>query len=247
MESHLVYNGSKAVDYDDNAAFEKGNRELHKTVLTDILSFLEYQPQSFIDIGCGTGYFMDVFFELNPEMVGVAIDGSEDMLARAQQKFQHSSHSINFIQSKFQEIDFSGLPGSVDLIFSCLALHHLTEQEKNDIYIKIYNQLSQRGVFILFDLFKKDDSFEDKLLEHIACRDIQRKLKQYLEIEDMDGLEIEELKIKNIIENDRREKAREGDQESSLSVMTESLNRAGFSKIIPVYQENRFVSLVIIK
>jgi tRNA (cmo5U34)-methyltransferase len=242
MNTPSVFTGEKAGNYDEQADFEKGNRELHLTLLEDILHFLPYTPESFIDLGCGTGYFAAAFYRLFPNIRGTLTDGSADMLAIAQNKFPVTQYNVQFTVCPFQELDLNTITGNVDIAFSCLAIHHLPDNEKIKLYKKIAARLSNRGMFILFDLFRAANDEAAALLEHIACRDIQRKLKIMIGWEE--ELELEELKLERIIENDRREKTREGDQESLLEDSFRFLHEAGFTQVMPVAQENRFISIV---
>ncbi|MBL7726221.1 MAG: class I SAM-dependent methyltransferase [Dinghuibacter sp.] len=242
MNTPAVFTGEKADSYDENAGFEKGNREWHKLLLEDLLQFLPYTPGGFIDLGCGTGYFAEVFYRRFPQIKGLLTDGSAEMLARAQQKFLPGNPFTEFWVSPFQELDLQRFDGDVDIVFSCLAIHHLSEAEKQILYKKIAHRLSTRGWFILFDLFRLADEESNRLLEHIACCDIQRKLKQLLGWEE--EIELEELKLERIKENDRREKKREGDQESLLEDTYRYLREAGFTRVTPVAQENRFICLL---
>ncbi len=243
MDTHLIYSGDKASNYDDNAAFEKGNRLLHRHWLEDILHFLDFIPARFIELGCGTGFFTETIYRCFPGISGQLIDGAPEMLDRAKAKLEDGQRKTEWLLSRFEEIDFSKLAAQVDLVFSCLAIHHLKDADKAILYRNIHRHLQPGGMFILFDLFRTEDDYTNALLEHIACRDIQRKLKAMMGLDDLD-VEIEELKLASIISNDRREKAREGDQESLLSDTLRMLQEAGFRKIIPTAQENRFISLI---
>jgi len=246
MESHQIYKGEKATSYDENAQFEKGNRILHKHLLEDILTFLNFTPQTFIDMGCGTSYFSNSFFNLFPKIKGVLIDGSEEMLTQAKEKLSPRNVSVQYIHSSFQDLVLKGAVDQMDVVFSCLAIHHIDESQKEMLYTKIYNQLTDRGVFILFDLFELKNKEEHKLLAHIAYRDIQRKLKKYLGLEH-EEIELEELSLDNIKQNDAREKQREGDQESYLDDMIGTLEKIGFKHVVLANQENRFISIVAFK
>ncbi|MEO1514588.1 MAG: class I SAM-dependent methyltransferase [Bacteroidota bacterium] len=246
MESHQIYQGEKATSYDENAQFEKGNRLLHKHLLEDILTFLPYTPKAFIDLGCGTSFFSTSFFHLFPQIKGILIDGSAEMLSQAKEKLSGRKVDVEYIHSSFQDLVLEGKVEQVDVVFSCLAIHHIDESQKEALYRKVYQQLTDRGVFILFDLFELKDPAEHQLLAHIAYRDIQRKLKKYLGMEEED-IELEELSLENIKHNDSREKQREGDQESYLEDMIAVLKDIGFKHVIPVNQENRFISIVAFK
>ncbi|WP_183558072.1 class I SAM-dependent methyltransferase [Mucilaginibacter sp. SP1R1] len=115
-----------------------------------------------LDLGAGTGLFSWFVYEQNPALQFTLADLSVDMLDVARRRFNGLN---NF---SFMEFDFSGddLSGKFDIIISALAIHHLEDNEKENLYHKVYHALNPGGLFInadqvsgrtpLFDSFYKN-------------------------------------------------------------------------------------------
>lgn len=236
------YGEVRASNYDEESVYDKGNRDLHKTFLYDVLTYHQKAlPSTFLDLGCGTGYFTDVFFELYPTIHGDLIDGSEEMLKQAEPKFKNFNVRLHHVL--FEEINWSKLKLSYDIVFSSLAIHHLRDLDKWRLFQEVYNRLSENGIFILYDIFKPTDLKSFELLEFLACQDVRRRLKADLELDT----DIEELNINNIIANDRRIKAAEGDKETCLELQKENLLKVGFNRVTTIFQDARFAGSIAFK
>ena len=79
-----------------------------------------------------------------------AVDISPSILEEAESRF-NKSPQIDFINGDFNTIEFES--GSIDLIVSSIALHHLTDEQKVKVLQKIYSWLSPDGVLIIGDQF----------------------------------------------------------------------------------------------
>lgn len=242
------YGGKEADEYDENAIINKGNREKHREMLADILSYLRNAPSRFLDLGCGTGFFAEEIFRTFPGTEGVLLDGSDNMLSIASHKLEHFGNSSQFVQSMFNDIDWAAL-GKFDLVFSCLAIHHLSDDDKWALFEKINESLNEGGAFVLFDLFAGKDDFECEMLEYLACKDIQRNIRKVVEdkVGDITGLEINALQMDYIIDIDRRNKANEKDDEAELAHQLAHLKALPYKHVVQVFQEVRFAGLVCIK
>lgn len=227
---------AEASTYDEDSLINKGNRLLHRNYLKLFLTYVKTDPKSFMDLGCGTCYFSEVFTEVFPEIKGLCIDGSSEMLAKARERF---GDRFDYQQNLFEEIKWNEL-GNNDLIFSALAIHHMTHESKWEIFQSIYDNLNDDGIFILFDFFKSDDLFENELLEYLSCKNMQTKILENLGIDFV----LDELKIEKIIENDRNVKALEGDNEAPLDAQIENLKKAGFKKVVTIFQDTRLAGIV---
>lgn len=234
------YNLKEAFAYDDLSEHNKGNRTMHKQFLKDFLQFLETKPSSFLDLGCGTGTFAEEIFNLFPTIRGTMVDASSYMLKLARQRFMGKRVEKFFINERFENIDWSIIE-KTDVIFSALAIHHLEDDEKWKLFQNIYNKTAEGGVFILFDLFKTENSSSNTLLEYMACKDCQRRL-----IEDT-GLQVAEFEIEKLIEKDRTVRQMEGDKESLYTLQMEKLKEVGFKNITTIFQEARFAGTVAFK
>ncbi|MGN6601350.1 MAG: class I SAM-dependent methyltransferase [Ginsengibacter sp.] len=235
------YDLQRAVQYDEESVFDKGNRTQHAALLQDILSYKGGQPNCFLELGCGTGYFSSVILDSIPIARGVLIDGSAEMIDMARQKLG-SEAPVQYIQCLLQDVDWTAIPRS-EFVFSALTIHHLSEAEKRVLYAKIYQNINDGGRFIYFDQFKTGSEDRDLFLEYLACKDIQRRLTEQLGLDLM----IKELEIEEIIKKDRLVKASENDQEANISQTILHLEHVGFTNVTVVYQEARFFAIVAFK
>ncbi len=92
----------------------------------------------------------------------VGVDFSSKMLEQAHQKLNQLKHRVTLVNS-----DFKALPsmGPFELVYSILAVHHLSDEDKQELFRKIWAQLQPNGIFILIDVVKGGD---DRLTEIYA-------------------------------------------------------------------------------
>ncbi|MEA3361020.1 MAG: class I SAM-dependent methyltransferase [Thermodesulfobacteriota bacterium] len=105
---------------------------------------------TFLDLGAGTGLLASFIINLFPDAKGTLIDVSEKMMGKAMERFS-SNKRISFLESDYSN---NPLPGQYDLIVSAMSIHHLSDEEKKLLYQRVYDGLTNRGVFINADLAK---------------------------------------------------------------------------------------------
>ena len=116
--------------------------------LMDILDLLEYQPETILDLGCGTGNIAIPLSRNGYNVVG--IDGSKEMVDLADRKADYEELSVNFQVGDFRSFE---LEQKVDLIISLYdSLNYLLTE--GDLYLafkQAYRALKEDGYFI-FDM-----------------------------------------------------------------------------------------------
>lgn len=100
-----------------------------------------------LDIGAGTGLLSSFILERFPDANLTLIDISEKMLEVAKERFKDIPN-IEYIIDDYTKYKFDK---KFDLIISSLSIHHLTENEKRQLYFDIYSFLNKDGVFINAD------------------------------------------------------------------------------------------------
>jgi tRNA (cmo5U34)-methyltransferase len=236
-QSVQTYGADRAQRYDSDAQLLMGDRHRHRTYLRDLLKCLPEEPDRFLELGCGTGFFTDVFFEVFPRIHGVAVDGSASMLEKAEERFRESGHSLSFRCEVLQNLDWSQL-GEWPLIFSALVVHHLSDEEKRLLTADIFQALQPGGTFILFDSFRPEDQVADGIIETLSCLEIQRQV----EAQRGDAPPLE-----RIIARDREVKSAEGDSETSIEAQIHWLRESGFQSVTSVFQDARYAGIVALK
>ncbi len=105
-----------------------------------------------LDLGCGDGLFIQELSKSFSLGKATLVDGSSEMLAAAQNRLLNNA-TFDFINVSFQElISKDILSENFDFIYSSLAVHHLSFEEKKKLYAYIYNHLSDGGFFVNYDV-----------------------------------------------------------------------------------------------
>jgi ubiquinone/menaquinone biosynthesis C-methylase UbiE len=232
-----AFGAEHAKRYDESAELLMGDRPRQRLYLIDLLRCLPEEPRTFVELACGTGYFTEVFFEAFPGVRGIAFDGSEAMLEQARERFSAGDRQLEFRCELLQTMDWS-LIQATSLVFSAFALHHLSHDEKESLFRRIFEHLEPSGHFILFDSFRPDDPKADEIVERLTCLDIERRVR------DARG---SAPPLESIIARDRESKAAEGDRETAFETDMSWLRDVGFEGVTGVFLDARMGGIVAIK
>lgn len=143
-----------AEEYDKNRkkfipCFHDFYQETTKFIASNIA-----KPKRILDLGAGTGLLSYFWFQHYPSAEYVLVDVANEMLNIAQKRF----YGIRNVSC--QILDYSDeLPGGVfDVIVSALSVHHLKNEDKLDLFARIYDILPRGGLFVNYDQFCADQS-----------------------------------------------------------------------------------------
>jgi len=114
-----------------------------------LLEALPPRVERVLDLGTGDGRMLALVRSSHPEASAVGLDSSEPMLARAAQRFGDDP------LVELRAHDF-GQPlvesGPFDAVVSGLAIHHLEDERKRELFGEIHALLAPGGVFANLDL-----------------------------------------------------------------------------------------------
>lgn len=225
-----AYNKERAQRYDQYAGITMGDRRLQRSYLHGILQKQRFKRENFLDLGCGTGFFSEVFYDHKSDINGYLVDGSSEMLDLARERLCQPGRKLEFRHTLFGHLDWSAMP-EFDVVFSGYAIHHLPDSEKWGLFKNIESQLCPGGAFILFDNFLPREKTGKELIEYLTCREIERKTHHMTPID-------------KIIETDRRIKEAEGDQEATYEETLQRLRTAGFDDVTPIFLDARYGGMI---
>jgi len=114
-----------------------------------LLAALPARVERFVDLGSGDGRMLALVHGRYPDAAAIGLDSSQPMLERARQRFAGERH----VELRAHDLE---LPitekGSFDAIVSGLAIHHLEDERKRELFAEIHALLVPGGVFANLDL-----------------------------------------------------------------------------------------------
>jgi SAM-dependent methyltransferase len=116
---------------------------------TMLMEALPKQVERFLDLGTGDGRLLAAIRERHPDARGVGFDASEPMLGRAAERFAGDA----LVELRRHDLRLPlGDTGPADAVVSGLAIHHLADERKRELFGEIHTLLTRGGVFANLDL-----------------------------------------------------------------------------------------------
>ena len=112
---------------------------------------LPEQVACFVDLGTGDGRLLGLLRDRYPGAEAIGLDSSPPMLDRARERFE-GDPLVDVRQHDLRD----PLPeiGAADVVVSGLAVHHLEDERKRDLFGEIHGLLPKAGVFANLDLVR---------------------------------------------------------------------------------------------
>ena len=110
-----------------------------------LLEQIPSNAERVLDLGTGSGRLLALIKIQNPTINGVALDFSDPMLEQAKRRFAEDK-KVAIVKHDFSYPLPSKL-GNFDVIVSSLAIHHLVDTRKKQLYREIFSFLNPNGVF----------------------------------------------------------------------------------------------------
>ena len=182
------------------------------------------KPKRVLDLGAGTGLLSYFWYQECPSAEYVLVDIADEMLNVARKRFNGIS-SISY-----QVLDYSKeLPsGAFDVIASALSIHHLENEDKQKLFSKIYDKLSNGALFVNYDQFCGGQSEMDEWFNSYWESQLATS-----------GLSEHDIELWR-----ERQKL---DRECSAEEEIEMLRKSGFNTVECVYSYQKFSVIVAIK
>lgn len=128
-----------------------------------LLAALPEQVERCIDLGTGDGRLLALVQTRYPDAEGIGLDSSAAMLDRAKERF-HGGPKVELRDHDLR----APLPdaGSAEVVVSGLAIHHLEDHRKRELFDEVHGLLAPGGVFANLDLVR---SASTRLHERFRC------------------------------------------------------------------------------
>lgn len=188
-------------------------------VAVDNINLSTSSPE-ILDLGAGTGLFSEFVLQKYPNAKITLVDLSQKMLDIAQKRFS-SNKNINIIQG-----DFSTFKGEklYNAVISSLAIHHLEDKTKVELYNTIFSLLKPDGIFINAEQVAGESEYFSRLYDQEWRRKVENSS---LSREEIDA-SYERIKL---------------DKRTPVSTQLKWLRNAGFKEVDCLYKYYDFAVL----
>ena len=120
----------------------------------DLLGFGPGAAPRVLDVGAGTGLLAGLVARRHPAARLTLLDFSEEMLARARQRFAGAAVPVEI---RVGDSRVAPLGGPWDAVVSALSIHHLQDDEKRALYGRAFAALAPGGIFVNADNVEAED------------------------------------------------------------------------------------------
>lgn len=141
-------NSATFIDY--GRAFTP-DRERQHEIICDLIASVE-PCREVVELCCGNGDLARLLLDRLAEVRLRALDGSATMLAATRATCAHHGDRLDVQSFDLATRDWRGLEPAPDAICSSLAVHHLSGDEKRQLFEDLHAALRPGGLFVLADL-----------------------------------------------------------------------------------------------
>jgi tRNA (cmo5U34)-methyltransferase len=147
----------RAKTYDADMELMHPNRSKMVQVALEVLAFPKTAALRAIDLGIGTGYFTERFLNQFPNSRVLGIDGAQAMIDLAKARLRSLASRVQFVIGDFRTLqELAPATGTIDVVFSAYALHHLSRSDKETVLRQVVKLLVPGGWFVNADLIVAD-------------------------------------------------------------------------------------------
>jgi tRNA (cmo5U34)-methyltransferase len=101
--------------------------------------------RSVLDLGSGTGVSAEHVLQVHPGAALTGIDSSEEMLVHARRHLPGATFIVSRLEDPLPD-------GPFDLVVSALAIHHLDDRGKANLFRRVASALAPGGRFAFLDV-----------------------------------------------------------------------------------------------
>ena len=154
LEPMADFFAARVSSYDEHMI---NNVEGCKEGYAKMAELLPINTKFLLDLGCGTGLELDHILKRSPLISVTGIDLSETMMERL--KTKHPDSDLDLICGDYFSLPFG--ENRFDAAISFESLHHFTAEKKLPLYKRIFDALTENGVYIECDYMVETQSEED--------------------------------------------------------------------------------------
>jgi tRNA (cmo5U34)-methyltransferase len=130
------------------------------SIATSLIPFESDRAIKVVDLGAGTGLFSKHVIDAFPNARFTLVDLAEKLLDVARQRFADKPAQFAYVCADYRELEPSP---QVDVVISSLSIHHLTDEEKQDLFRRVFRLVRDGGVFLNVDQIRGESPAMEEL------------------------------------------------------------------------------------
>lgn len=171
--NEAVWQSEVGVTFWKSTASEREQRRgAHRLLMAELLPFDTEAELTFADLGAGTGAAARTVLDAFPRARAVLADFSAQMMAQG-------ATELAAYEGRYEYVEFDladsggwpdGIPARLDAVISSLAVHHLPDARKQELFAEIRDHLVPGGWFIIYDPVRPADPVVEEAWNRVKDR-----------------------------------------------------------------------------
>src|SRR5713226_9734578 len=117
--------------------------------LIDLFPWPCEEPIRVLDLGCGFGAITEEILGKYPHASVTSVDGSEEMMKLARERLAKYGDRVRLHFADLADPSWHrGVSGPFHAAVSAVAIHHLVDDRKRELYREIFDLVAQGGIFL---------------------------------------------------------------------------------------------------
>jgi SAM-dependent methyltransferase len=135
------------------AADRERRRGAHRVLLAELLPQAADEAFTFVDLGAGTGAAARAIMDHYPSARAILADYSPQMMAQGGVELEPYAGRYEYVEFDLARAGAwpAGIPAQVDAVITSLAVHHLTDARKQQLFGEVLAHLVPGGWFLNYD------------------------------------------------------------------------------------------------
>jgi SAM-dependent methyltransferase len=147
-------------------------RGAHRLLLAELLPFQADEAFTFVDLGAGTGAAARTIMDRYPAARAILADYSPQMMAQGAIELEPYEGRYSYV-----ELDLAqggawpeAIPELVDAVITSLAVHHVTDARKRELFAEVLAHLVPGGWFLNYDPLATSDPVTEEAWHRVEDR-----------------------------------------------------------------------------
>lgn len=149
-------------------------RALQMRMITALLSALD-GAALILDLCCGEGLLDELILDTHPSFTIRGLDGSTEMLQQARQRLRRFGKRFSAEMFDLARADWRSPAVHPDAVVSSLAIHHLTAEQKQALFVDVFGMLAEKGLFIIADVVAHPDETVRRLAAEAMDESVRKR------------------------------------------------------------------------